>query len=74
MYDQKIDVEAECTRLKKEAEKLEKGLANADRQLNNEAFLAKAPQKVVEGLRKNQEEMGALLKKVRDSMGQLGCN
>jgi valyl-tRNA synthetase len=73
VYEQKVDVEVECARLKKEAEKLEKGLANADRQLNNAGFLAKAPPKVVDGLRKNQEELGALLKKVRDAMGQLGC-
>jgi valyl-tRNA synthetase len=74
VYEQKVDVEAECARLKKEAEKLEKGLASADHQLSNEGFLAKAPQKVVEGLRKNQGETAALLAKVRDAMKQLGCN
>jgi valyl-tRNA synthetase len=74
VYEQKVDVEAECARLKKEAEKYEKGLASADRQLNNADFLAKAPQKVVGGLRKNQEELRTLLQKTRDAMNQLGCS
>jgi valyl-tRNA synthetase len=73
VYEQKVDVEAECARLKKEADKFEKGLASADRQLNNPEFLAKAPQKVVDGLRKNQEELRTLLQKTRDAMNQLGC-
>ena len=48
----KIDVAAECERLKKELEKIEKELANNQKQLGNEQFLAKAPAKVVEGLRR----------------------
>ena len=51
IYERKIDVAAECERLKKELEKIEKELANNQRQLGNEQFLAKAPAKVVEGLR-----------------------
>ena len=74
VYEQKVDVEAECARLKKEAEKLEKGLTSADRQLNNPDFLAKAPQKVVDGLRKNQEELRTLLQKTKDAMSQLECS
>ena len=57
IYERKIDVAAECERLKKELEKIEKELANNQRQLGNEQFLAKAPAKVVEGLRKQQQEL-----------------
>ena len=49
IYERKIDVGAECERLKKELEKIEKELANNQRQLGNEQFLAKAPAKVVKG-------------------------
>ena len=52
IYERKIDVAAECERLKKELEKIEKEFANNQRQLGNEQFLAKAPAKVVEGLRR----------------------
>ena len=72
VYEQKIDVAAERARLNKEIEKLEKGIANADRQLGNEAFLAKAPEKVVEGLRKNAVDLKVLLQKAQESLRQLG--
>ena len=57
IYERKIDVAAERERLNKELEKIEKELANNQRQLGNEQFLAKAPQKVVEGLRRRAEEL-----------------
>ena len=72
VYEQKIDVEAERVRLQKEIDRLEKGVARADQQLGNEAFLAKAPEKVVEGLRKNAAELKVLLQKAQESLGQLG--
>ncbi len=43
VYEQKVDVAAERERLTKEMTKLEGELANADRQLGNQQFLAKAP-------------------------------
>src|ERR1019366_4798557 len=38
VYEKKIDVVAECERLKKELEKIEKEIANGQRQLSNEQF------------------------------------
>ncbi len=58
IYEQKIDVAAECERLKKELEKIEKGIANNKRQLGNEQFLAKAPPNVVEGLARARRGVG----------------
>jgi len=72
VYEQKIDVAAECTRLKKELEKLEKDVANAQRQLGNENFLAKAPASVVEGLRKQKHENEGLIEKTKSKMRELG--
>jgi valyl-tRNA synthetase len=63
IYEQKIDVAAERERLQKELAKLEKEQANAERQLSNQGFLAKAPAQVVEGLRKRLEEVKVLLAK-----------
>ena len=38
-------------RKQKELEQLEKNIASLERQLSDEAFLAKAPPKVIEGMR-----------------------
>ena len=73
VYEQKIDVEAECARLKKELEKYEKNIASADRQLNNPGFLAKAPANVVEGLRKQKAENESLRDKSSKKFAELGC-
>ena len=73
VYEQKIDVEAECARLKKELEKFEKNIANNERQLSNSGFLAKAPAHVVDGLRKQKEENESLRAKSLKKFEELGC-
>jgi len=73
VYEQKIDVEAECARLKKELEKYEKNIAGAERQLSNSGFLAKAPAHVVDGLRKQKEENESLRAKSLKKFEELGC-
>jgi len=71
VYEQKIDVAAERERLTKELSKLETEIANANRQLGNEQFLAKAPAKVVEGIRKRQGELQQLIEKGRNALAKL---
>jgi valyl-tRNA synthetase len=73
VYERKIDVGAECDRLKKELEKIEKELANNRKQLGNDQFLAKAPAKVVEGLRNRGEELLVLRDKGLGKLKELGC-
>ena len=73
IYERKIDVAAECERLKKELEKIEKELGNNQKQLGNEQFLAKAPEKVVEGLRRRGGELIVLQEKTLSKMKELGC-
>jgi valyl-tRNA synthetase len=63
IYEKKIDVAVERERLTKELEKIEKEQANGQRQLSNEQFLAKAPAKVVEGLKTRAEELRVLREK-----------
>ena len=77
VYERKIDVVAERERLKKELEKLEKEFANNQRQLGNEQFLAKAPEKVVEGLRRRARELAGLRDKINrqlDGLNGTGAN
>ncbi|HET9308752.1 MAG TPA: valine--tRNA ligase [Candidatus Sulfotelmatobacter sp.] len=73
VYERKIDVSAECERLKKELEKLDKGVGSGQRQLGNEQFLAKAPPAVVENLRRQQQELAVLKEKTLSKMKELGC-
>jgi valyl-tRNA synthetase len=73
IYERKIDVAAECERLKKELEKIEKELGNNQKQLGNGQFLAKAPEKVIEGLRRRGGELVVLQEKTLSKMKELGC-
>jgi valyl-tRNA synthetase len=74
IYERTIDVAVECERLKKELARFEKEAANADRQLSNEGFLAKAPANVVEGLRRRAAELGVLIPKTRAALDSLNCS
>jgi valyl-tRNA synthetase len=65
MYEKQIDVAVERERLTKELEKIEKEQANGQRQLSNEQFLAKAPAKVVEGIKARAEELKLMQEKTR---------
>ena len=72
IYEKKIDLAAERQRLAKELEQIEKEIANSRRQLSNQQFLAKAPAKVVEGMRKRVADIEALREKMRNSLDELG--
>jgi len=72
IYERKIDILAERERLKKELEKMEKEFANNQKQLDNEQFLAKAPVKVVEGLRNRAAELVVLRDRTRTKLEELG--
>jgi valyl-tRNA synthetase len=74
VYERKIDVGAECDRLKKDLEKIEKGISSGQKQLGNEQFLAKAPSVVVENLRKQQQELAVMLAKTQSKLKELGCS
>ncbi len=71
IYEKKIDVAAERERLKKELDKIEKEIANGQRQLSNEGFLAKAPAHVVDGLRKRAAELQVLREKANSKLDEL---
>jgi valyl-tRNA synthetase len=71
LYERQIDVAAERERLSKDLARFEKGLAAADKQLNNEAFMAKAPAHIVEGLRKQSAETRLLYDKARAALEAL---
>ena len=71
VYERKIDLAAEREKLTKEIAKQEKIIINADRQLNNPSFLAKAPQHIVDGLKKQRGEAQQLLDELRRDLDSL---
>jgi valyl-tRNA synthetase len=73
IYERQIDIPAERERLTKDLAKYEKGLQAAERQLNNEAFMAKAPAPIVDGLRKQHAETKTLYDKTKSALEALGC-
>ncbi len=73
LYERKVDTTAERDRLSKELARLTQELTRANGQLKNEAFLAKAPAHVVEGLRKRKAEVEVLVHKANEALGELGA-
>jgi len=71
MYERQIDVAAERERLTKDLAKFNKGIEAADKQLNNEGFVARAPAHIVEGLKKQYAETLALKQKVEAALAAL---
>jgi valyl-tRNA synthetase len=74
VYERKIDVFAECSKLRKDLESIEKRIEVAAFQLGNQNFLSKAPQKVVDGLSKQLEDTRLLREKTLSKMKELGCS
>ncbi len=71
LYEKKVDAVAEQARLTKDLERIEKEMANGQRQLGNESFLAKAPVEVVEGIRRRAQELEVLRAKAQDGLKEL---
>jgi valyl-tRNA synthetase len=71
LYQKPVDVAAERERLTKDIAKLEKNIANSERQLGNESFLSNAPAHIVEGLRKQDAENRLLLEKAKAALAAL---
>ncbi len=71
VYERQIDVAAERERLTKDLAKHEKNLTASEARLGNEAFMAKAPAHIVEGLRKQAAETRTLYDKTRAALDAL---
>jgi valyl-tRNA synthetase len=64
-------MEAQIQRLQKEREQVEKNIANNERQLNDEKFMAKAPPKIVDSLRAKLAEYQTRLAKIDEELSGL---
>src|SRR5579885_1452497 len=73
-YEQAADMEAEKSRLQKEIDRLTKDIAAKDRQLADETFRSRAPEKIVRGIETTLAERRAELAKLTDRIAQLPKN
>jgi len=67
-----VDVGAEKVRLAKELTKLEQAVAAGEAKLTNEAFVSKAPPKILEGARKQLDEAKAKRDEIARMLATLG--
>jgi valyl-tRNA synthetase len=70
-YSEAVDVAAEKVRLKKEIDGLQKAVASKEKQLADEAFRSRAPEKIVRGLEATLAEQLVELEKNMERLGQL---
>ena len=68
-----IDLGKERDRLKKEIAKKESDIANDDKKLNNEAFVAKAPPEVVEEIRERRAAADAARAKMSEALSRISA-
>ena len=69
--DDLVDKKAETARLQKELEGAKKQLQTAEAKLQNEKFISKAPQKVVDGVKDNAEKLREKVRMIESSLAAL---
>ncbi len=70
-YSDTVDVAAEKTRLMKEIEGLQIAIASKERQLGDETFRNRAPEKIIQGLEATLAEQRIELRKLQDRLSQI---
>jgi valyl-tRNA synthetase len=73
LYTETVDVAAECSRLKKEHERLTKNIASKEQQLADPTFRSRAPEKIIQGLETTLAEQRIELGKAVERLSQLNC-
>jgi valyl-tRNA synthetase len=71
-YGEGVDVSAEKTKLGKEIEKLQTAIASKERQLADETFRSRAPEKIIRGLQETLAAQRIELEKLKSRLAQLG--
>jgi valyl-tRNA synthetase len=70
-YAEAVDAAAEKARLKKEIEGLQKAVVSKEKQLGDETFRSRAPEKIIRGLEATLTEQRVELQKIVERLGQL---
>ena len=70
-YEETVDVGAEIIRIRKEMERITKDIASKERQLGDETFRSRAPEKIIRGMESTLAERRVELKKLAERLAQL---
>jgi valyl-tRNA synthetase len=70
-YSEAVDIAAESERLRKEIERLRKDIASKERQLGDETFRSRAPEKIIKGMQTTLEQRRIELGKSSERLRQL---
>jgi valyl-tRNA synthetase len=70
-YSDSVDAAAESERLRKDIERLQKDIASKERQLGDETFRSRAPEKIIKGMQTTLEERRIELGKSSERLRQL---
>jgi valyl-tRNA synthetase len=70
-YAEAVDVEAERARIQKEMERLTKDIESKEKQLCNETFRSRAPEKIIRGMETALGERRVELQKLQERLTQL---
>src|SRR6202158_1837581 len=70
-YQEIIDAGAEVARIRKEIERINKDIASKERQLGDETFRSRAPEKIIRGMEITLADRRVELEKLAERLGQL---
>ena len=70
-YSDVVDLKVEKTRVKKEIEGLQKAIVSKERQLGDETFRSRAPEKIIKGLEATLAEQRIELHKLQERLSQI---
>ena len=70
-FSELVDIEKEIKRLEGEVAKLEKELARVNGKLNNQGFVGKAPEKVIQAEREKKENYELMMAQVQERLASL---
>jgi valyl-tRNA synthetase len=71
VYSETVDAGAEMARLKKDIEGLQKAIASKEKQLGDETFRSRAPEKIIKGLEATLAQQRIEQEKLRRRLGNL---
>ena len=70
-FNELVDIEAEKERLKTEKEKVESEIARAEKMLNNQGFISKAPQDKINAEKEKLEKYKKMLETIEERLNEL---
>jgi valyl-tRNA synthetase len=72
-YTETVDAAAECAKITKELEGLRKAIGSKERQLDDETFRSRAPEKIIRGLEATLATQRIEMQKLTERFEQLDC-